>query len=157
MQTDFIMYPNWTGLQYLKLIARLKYQTDWHFVTLLIDHFKIDVSTKIKKMSKGMKQKIAIIAAVLNKPRVVIFDEPTSGLDPVMQQQFSKLLDKLKQICNITTVICTHVYQDVVDLADRVGILKEGYLINEVEINKNDKQKSISTIKKLIKEKRDYL
>ena len=65
-------------------------QTAWR--EELIERFQFDVKTPIRKMSKGMKQKVGIVAAFMHRPEVIILDEPTSGLDPLMQKVFINLV-----------------------------------------------------------------
>lgn len=108
-------------------------------------------------MSKGMKQKIAIIASVMNKPKFVVFDEPTSGLDPIMQEQFRILVKKLKENFKSTIIICSHIFQEVVELSDRVGVIKNGKLVKELDIKGKDVQKTIETFKAIFKDDRDTL
>ncbi|WP_381415204.1 ATP-binding cassette domain-containing protein [Spiroplasma endosymbiont of Anurida maritima] len=151
------LYEEYTGLAFLKLVKQLKPETNWNFVVQLIKHFQIDTSTKIKKMSKGMKQKIAIIASVMNKPKFVVFDEPTSGLDPIMQEQFRILVKKLKENFKSTIIICSHIFQEVVELSDRVGVIKNGKLVKELDIKGKDVQKTIETFKAIFKDDRDTL
>ncbi|WP_031542025.1 ABC transporter ATP-binding protein [Mesoplasma photuris] len=130
---EISLYDDMTGLAYLKLNKNLKDNVDWLFVENLLKHFDIDGKTKIKKMSKGMKQKIAIIAAVMNKPKILVLDEPTSGLDPVMQDQFNDLVIKMKNEYKSTIIICSHIFEEVSILADKVIILKDGKLIEKLE------------------------
>ncbi|MBR5504153.1 MAG: ATP-binding cassette domain-containing protein, partial [Methanobrevibacter sp.] len=76
-----------TGMEYLKLIDKLRKTNDLTYAYELIEYFEIDTSVKIKSMSKGMKQKIAIIMAFMHNPQILLLDEPTSGLDPLMQEK----------------------------------------------------------------------
>src|SRR5699024_10006347 len=90
-----------------------------------------------KKMSKGMKQKLALIAAVMHKPKVLILDEPTSGLDPVMQKQFKKLLEKLIDKFNTTILLCSHYFDELANLANKVIVMNKGLIIRELDMSKN--------------------
>ena len=72
-----------SGMEYLKLIDKLRKTNDLSYANELIEYFEIDSSVKIKKMSKGMKQKIAIIMAFMHDPDILLLDEPTSGLDVI--------------------------------------------------------------------------
>ncbi|AHI53751.1 ABC transporter ATP-binding protein [Spiroplasma sabaudiense Ar-1343] len=135
---EISLYENMTGIQFLKLIASLKKGSQWDFVEKLINHFDLDASRKIKKMSKGMKQKIALIAATMNKPKFLVLDEPTSGLDPIMQEQFNQLILKLRKDSNTTIIICSHIFEEVAKLCSKVGFIKDGKLIEEFKIENND-------------------
>lgn len=135
---EISLYDNLTGKAFLKLISNLKPGVEWSFVEKLINHFDLDISKKIKKMSKGTKQKIAIIAAVMHKPKFLVLDEPTSGLDPVMQAKFNELIAKLKTDFKCTIIVCSHIFEEVIKLSDRIGFIKDGKLINEyVVVNKD--------------------
>ena len=89
---------------------------------------------QIKKMSKGMKQKIAIIMALMHNPEILLLDEPTSGLDPLMQEKFIRLIKKEKQNGK-TIILSSHIFEEISKVCDRVGILKRGKLIKEVVMN----------------------
>lgn len=132
------LYNSFTGMEYLKLVSKLKKDVEWEFVEKLIKHFDIDTTRKIKKMSKGMKQKIAIISATMNKPNFLVLDEPTSGLDPVMQEQFKELINKLKKDYKTTIIICSHIFEEVVNLSDRIGFIKDGVLVEEYKVETKD-------------------
>jgi ABC-2 type transport system ATP-binding protein len=77
-----------TGIGFIKFIAEMKGIRDFSRARELIDMFGLDPNGKIKKMSKGMKQKIGIVCAFMNNPDIIILDEPTTGLDPLMQNKF---------------------------------------------------------------------
>ncbi|MBQ6512208.1 ABC transporter ATP-binding protein [Methanobrevibacter sp.] len=120
-----------TGIGYLKLIDKLRKTNDLSYANELIEYFEIDSSMKIKKMSKGMKQKIAIIMAFMHDPDILLLDEPTSGLDPLMQEKFIKLINSEKQKGK-TIILSSHIFEEISKLCDRVGIIKKGKLIKEV-------------------------
>lgn len=102
-----------------------------------------------------MKQKIALIATSMSKPKILILDEPTAGLDPVMQEQFYKLIFKMKdEKTNI--IICSHIFEEVVKLCDQVGFIKDGKLIEQMIIKNNDINEIETHFKKLY-ERKDFL
>lgn len=128
-----ISFPdNLTGWQFIKLIAELRGMSDFSKAKSLIDAFSIDTSGKLKKMSKGMKQKIAIVCAFMHDPLVLILDEPTSGLDPLMQAEFIKLIndEKSKGKC---ILMSSHIFEEVEGNCDRIIIIKDGKLIAAVD------------------------
>ncbi|PPE05904.1 ABC transporter ATP-binding protein [Williamsoniiplasma lucivorax] len=137
---EISLFENLTGEKYIKLMAGLRSVDDWDFIDKLIQHFEIDTSRKIKKMSKGMKQKIAIIVATMNKPKFLVLDEPTSGLDPMMKEQFNELILKLREVSNTTVIICSHIFEEIVKLCDRVCFIKDGRLIEEFNLENKDVQ-----------------
>lgn len=85
-------------------------------------------------MSKGMKQKLAIIAAFMHDPEILILDEPTSGLDPLMQNIFLDLIKEEKQRGK-AILLSSHIFEEVEKICDRAGIIKDGYLIALEDIN----------------------
>ncbi|WP_031542982.1 ABC transporter ATP-binding protein [Mesoplasma photuris] len=131
------------GIDYLKTVHFLRNGTneDWEYTKKLINYFEIDTKTKIKKMSKGMKQKIAIITSVMHKPELLIMDEPTSGLDPVMQDLFNAFILKLKNENNTTIIICSHIFEEIAKTCDRVAIIKNGILVKEFNVSDKDIEK----------------
>lgn len=105
----------------------------------LIEYFELDVKGKIKKMSKGMKQKLAIVACFMHDPEVIILDEPTSGLDPLMQRKFIERILKEKAR-NKTILMSTHMFEEVERTCDRAAIIKEGKIVALDRINHLKKQ-----------------
>ena len=93
-----------TGKQFLKFAADLKGMKNQGRMQELMDMFSLDPRGRIKKMSKGMKQKIGIVCAFMDSPDLYILDEPTSGLDPLMQNQFVELI--LEEKKRGATIIC---------------------------------------------------
>ncbi len=81
-----------TGLGFLKFMADMKGMDSHRHMESLMERFGLNPHGRIKRMSKGMKQKIGIVNAFMHQPEVVILDEPTSGLDPLMQNEFVELV-----------------------------------------------------------------
>ncbi|WHQ37526.1 ATP-binding cassette domain-containing protein [Spiroplasma sp. SV19] len=146
---EISLYEDLKGIEYLKMIFKFRKNLDWSYVEKLILHFELDTNQKIKKMSKGMKQKIALIAATMIKPKILILDEPTSGLDPVMKNQFNELILKMKSSKDTTIIICSHIFEEITKLCDKVGFIKDGKLIEELEIKNADITKLEKHFKKL--------
>lgn len=139
-----IALPNdMTGLQYLKLISKMRKMKSFDYADELLKYFKIDPDVKIKSMSKGMKQKIAIVATFMHNPEIILLDEPTSGLDPLMQERFIELVVKEKDKGK-TIFMSSHIFDEVSKVCDRVGIVKEGHLIKEVDMDslRNNEEKT---------------
>lgn len=117
-----------TGLEFLHLIASMRKMRDNTRRDEMIERLNLDVKTDIRKMSKGMKQKVGIVAALMHRPQVLILDEPTSGLDPLMQKIFLELVLEEKQQ-GTTIFMSSHAFPEVERICDRVGILKDGHLV----------------------------
>lgn len=137
---EIALYDGLTGIQYLKTISKIKGNVDWAFVEKLFSFFGLNANKKIKKMSKGMKQKVAIIASVMHKPRFLVLDEPTSGLDVAAAAQFKDLIFRLKKEFKTTIIICSHIFDEIDRVCDRVGFIKDGKLIEEFKIKETSIQ-----------------
>lgn len=96
----------------------------------LSDRLELDLSLPIKNLSKGNRQKIGVVQALMAKPELLLMDEPTSGLDPLMQQEVYKLL-KEAQSEGTTVFFSSHIINEVEALADRVAIIRDGLIIEE--------------------------
>jgi ABC-2 type transport system ATP-binding protein len=83
---------------------------------------------KIKNLSKGNRQKVALIAAIMTETDILILDEPTSGLDPLMQEEFYKILVEMKKK-GVTVFMCSHVLSEVEKICDKAAIIKEGKIV----------------------------
>lgn len=128
-----ISFPdNLTGWQFIKLNAELRGMSDFSKANSLIGAFNIDTSVRLKKMSKGMKQKVAIVCAFMHDPLVLILDEPTSGLDPLMQAEFVKLINEEKSRGKCI-LMSSHIFEEVESNCDRIIMIKEGRLIAAVD------------------------
>lgn len=87
-----------------------------------------DLKRKIKTLSKGNRQKVALISAIMTEPDILVLDEPTSGLDPLMQEEFYKVLVEMKKK-GITVFMCSHVLSEVEKICDKAAIIKEGKIV----------------------------
>jgi ABC-2 type transport system ATP-binding protein len=121
-----------TGLEYLNYLCETR-KRDVAFdmkkkMHELIDYFEFDPKGKIKRMSKGMKQKTAIVGAFLHDPKVYIFDEPTSGLDPIMQSKFIDLVLAEKKRGK-TILMSSHMFEEIERASDYVVIIKGGRIV----------------------------
>lgn len=94
----------------------------------LTERFDLDPRLKIKKMSKGTKQKLGIVCAFMHDPEILLLDEPTAGLDPLMQNRFIDLVNEEKKRGK-TILLSTHMFEEVERTCARVGIIKEGRLV----------------------------
>ena len=117
-----------TGKQMIEFIADMKGLKDRAMIQELMERFELDPKGKIKKMSKGMKQKIGIICAFMGDPDIIILDEPTSGLDPLMQNHFIDLIleEKAK---GKTILMSSHIFEEVERTCDRTAIIKQGKIV----------------------------
>ncbi len=105
---------------------------DWDFVKQLAQRLDLDMRRSIKNLSKGNKQKVGIVQALMHRPQLLLMDEPTSGLDPLMQQEVYRLL-KEAQADGTTVFFSSHIISEVEVLAERVAIIRQGVIIEEAE------------------------
>lgn len=104
-------------------------------------------------MSSGMKQKVAIIAAVMHKPRLLILDEPTRGLDAATTALFKDLIMILKIDYKTTILFCSHIFDEIAKICDRVGFIEKGMLIKEYVIDESNVQTIETEFLRLFKTK----
>ena len=122
-----------TGLEFIKFMAKMKGMTDLTKAYELMERFELTPQGKIKKMSKGMKQKIGIICAFMHDPELLILDEPSSGLDPLMQNRFIELVLEEKQRGK-TIFMSSHIFEEIERTCDRTAMIKDGRLISIEEL-----------------------
>lgn len=113
------------GRAFLTFIHSYRGMTDEGRTRELLERFELNPEGKIKRMSKGMKQKIGIVCAFMHDPQLLILDEPTSGLDPLMQNRFIELLTEEKKRGK-TIFLSSHMFEEVERTCDRVGMIRDG-------------------------------
>ena len=117
-----------TGTDFLKRQAELLGLKDMSYAESIIKKLQLDPTAKLKRMSKGMKQKTAIVAAFMADPEILILDEPTTGLDPLMRKEFIGILDEEKKKGK-TILMSSHMFDEVEHICDRVAMIKDGKII----------------------------
>ena len=96
----------------------------------LVERFDFDPTRRVKEMSKGNKQKLALILALAHDPELLILDEPTSGLDPLNQESIYEVIGE-RVAAGRTVFLSSHVLSEVERICDRVGIIRQGKLVAE--------------------------
>ncbi len=122
------LWPSLTGTETLHLLGRVQGQTDADYRDALIDRFDLDPSKKVRTYSRGNRQKVILIAALMTRPDLLVLDEPTSGLDPLMEQAFRVSIHEAKDRGQ-TVFLSSHIMSEVEALCDRIGILRDGRLV----------------------------
>jgi len=125
---EIAFYDNMTGNQFLTFIDELRGRKDNLRRGQLMTRFELESDRKIRKMSKGMKQKVALIAAFMHDPAVIILDEPTSGLDPLMQKRFVELIIEERNRGK-TILMSSHLFDEIDHTCERAGIIREGEIV----------------------------
>jgi ABC-2 type transport system ATP-binding protein len=101
---------------------------DWQFVRQLAERLGLDLKRPIKNLSKGNKQKVAVVQVLMHRPELLLLDEPTSGLDPLMQQEVLALIREA-QAGGATVFFSSHIMSEVEAVAERVGIIRQGEIV----------------------------
>jgi ABC-2 type transport system ATP-binding protein len=128
MPGELSLYGQMKAHALLDYFARLRGNVEDGYIHELAERFDLDLSKKVKDLSKGNKQKVALVSAWMHKPDLLILDEPTSGLDPIVQEEFRDLVSEAKRR-GVTVFLSSHVLSEAEHLCDRVGVVKEGRLI----------------------------
>jgi ABC-2 type transport system ATP-binding protein len=102
------------------------------FIRLLAQRLGLDLHTPIKNFSKGNKQKVGVVQALMHRPELLLLDEPTSGLDPLAQQEVLRLIDEARA-AGATVFFSSHVLSEVQEVAERVAILRRGAVVEVAE------------------------
>lgn len=114
-----------TGTSFLKIQAEFMGVKDRGQISRLVDLFKLDTDAPLKRMSKGMKQKTALVAAFMSHPDILLLDEPSTGLDPLMRDALIELILKEKA-AGTTVLMSSHIFKELDDTADRVLFIEDG-------------------------------
>ena len=125
---DVNLWPNLTGGEVIDLFVRLRGTHNKALRERLIRDFNLDPTKKCRTYSKGNRQKVALVAAFASDVDLYILDEPTSGLDPLMEQVFQECVLEQKNKGK-GVFLSSHIMSEVERLCDRVGIIREGQLV----------------------------
>ena len=129
---DMSLFDGMTGAQYLRFVARsYGTSTNTELFKSLVDRFDPQLDKKLSALSRGNKQKIALIAAFMHDPELVILDEPSSGLDPLMQQHFIELVREAAAK-GTTVFMSSHYLSEVTDVCTRILLIKRGELMKDI-------------------------
>ncbi len=129
LPSDLSMYPRLTGTDTLRYFANLRGGVDWTHVEALADRLKADLGRKVGDLSSGNRQKVGLIQAFMNRPELIIMDEPSAGLDPLVQQEFQQMMREVAADGR-SVFLSSHTLSEVQRVADRVGIIRNGHLID---------------------------
>jgi len=121
------------GSQFLKIQAELTGQNDMSKAERIINMMQLDPTANIRRMSKGMKQKTAIVAAFMNSPELIILDEPTTGLDPLMREAFVTLI-KEEKARGATIIMSNHMFDELEETCDYVAFIRDGHILDIVDM-----------------------
>lgn len=150
-----INFPgNSTGEDFIKNQIYLSGRGDWEYAENVIDQLQLDAKANVRAMSKGMKQKTAIVSAFASDADILIMDEPTTGLDPLMRDIFIELL-KEEKAKGKTIFMSSHIFQEVEEVCDRVAIIRDGMIIDVIDM-KDIRYNKMKTYKMEFKSIEDF-
>ena len=143
-----------TGTAFLKSQAEFLGLNDLSYANNLIEKLQLDPRANLKRMSKGMKQKTALVAALMNDNPIIILDEPTTGLDPLMRDAFLDII-KEEHKKGKTIFMSSHMFEEMEDTCDRVALISNGHIVDIANMN-DIRNRSVSDFKIEFKNKDDF-
>lgn len=123
-----------TGIDFLKCQAEFYGLKDMGYANELIQRLQLDPRANLKRMSKGMKQKTALVAALMNDAPIIILDEPTTGLDPLMRVTFLDIIKKEHEKGK-TIFMSSHLFEELETTCDRVALIDSGKIVDVADMN----------------------
>lgn len=122
-----------TGNEFIKMMQDMQGIRNNEYLKKMLDLFELGsnvLAGETKRMSLGVKRKLAVVTAFMSDPEVLILDEPTSGLDPVMQECFIDLIHEEKGRKK-TILLSSHIFSEIDSTCDRIAIIKDGRIVSE--------------------------
>lgn len=132
---EFTLYERLTGREMIGYLAKLRGGVSSNVLAELVDRFGVEMDRRIRDLSMGNKQKLALIQAFMHEPELLILDEPTLGLDPIVQREFQHLLEEVRSEGR-TVFLSSHTLSEVERIANRVGLIREGRLVEVAEVSR---------------------
>lgn len=123
-----------TGIDFLKCQADFLGLHDMSYANELIERLQLDPRANLKRMSKGMKQKTALVAALMNDAPIILLDEPTTGLDPLMRATFLDII-KEEHRKGKTVFMSSHSFDELEKTCDKVALINNGHIIDVCDMN----------------------
>lgn len=126
-----------SGWEFIKMMQSMQNVHNEKRLSDMLDLFELKdnvLSGETKRMSLGVKRKLAVVTAFMSDPEVLILDEPTSGLDPVMQENFIKFIHEEKKRGK-TILLSSHIFSEIDSTCDRIAIIKDGKIVSEFIAN----------------------
>jgi ABC-2 type transport system ATP-binding protein len=142
------LYPHLTGRENLEVTRRLL-GSDRNLVELTLATVKLtkDADRRVREYSLGMKQRLGLALALLNKPKLLILDEPTNGLDPAGIHEMRDLIRRFPEEFGVTVFLSSHLLGEVEQIATHIGIINEGHLLFQGTLSElQSKQETLLTV-----------
>ena len=124
-----------TGTDFLKNQAEILGLKDMTYADYIVERLQLDPSANLKRMSKGMKQKTAIVAGLMADKDILILDEPTTGLDPLMRLNFLELVQEERKKGK-TILMSSQMFDELEQTCDKVALIFEGHIVDIADVNK---------------------
>lgn len=122
-----------TGWEFIRMMQNLQKIHNEEYLASMLKLFELEdevLRGDTKRMSLGVKRKLAVVTAFMSDPDVLILDEPTSGLDPVMQENFIEFIHKEKSRGK-TILLSSHIFSEIDSTCDRIAIIKDGHIVSQ--------------------------
>lgn len=143
-----------SGIDFLKCQADFLGLHDMSYANRLIERLQLDPRANLKRMSKGMKQKTALVAALMNDAPIIILDEPTTGLDPLMRATFLDII-KEEHKKGKTIFMSSHSFDELEKTCDKVALINDGRIVDMCDMN-NIRNRPVKDFKIEFHAKEDY-
>lgn len=143
-----VAYINLTAFQNLKILCKQKGIKDYSVIQEALEFVNLTNTgnKKFKHFSLGMKQRLGLAMALLNKPDFLILDEPINGLDPIAIIEFREILQKINRERNTTILISSHILSELYQVSNRFGFIHNGKIIEEISKEELDEKCGSTTI-----------
>ncbi len=133
---DVRLYPWLTVRLALSMLSKIRGMKDLRASGMeLVDSFRVEADLPFRKMSRGNRQKVALLLALAHSPKLIVLDEPTSGLDPLMQDTLMACLRELATRGH-TVMISSHTISEVETLCDHIAIVRDGRIVEDSTIRR---------------------
>lgn len=122
-----------TGWEFIRMMQNMQKCHNEQRLHQMLELFELEdkvLRGETKRMSLGVKRKLAVVTAFMSDPEVLILDEPTSGLDPVMQENFIRFIHEEKKRGK-TILLSSHIFSEIDSTCDRIAIIKDGHIVSE--------------------------
>lgn len=136
---DMALDRGFTGWQELEFLGNQRGGFDKKYVSELAKRLDCDLHRKFRTLSRGNRQKVGLIAALMHKPDLLILDEPTTGLDPIVQEEFNRIILERKR-AGATAFVSSHILSEVQEICDVVSFIRKGQIVDTKTVSQLAKE-----------------
>lgn len=133
LSSDNALYDHWTGRDHIRLSEHVRGRAP--YARELARDLQLNLKTRYNHLSSGNKQKLAIVLALMHKPKLLVLDEPTRGLDPLLQNRFYQLLRDFRNGGG-TVFMSSHNLPEVEQVCDQVGVIRDGRMVKSESMDR---------------------